>query len=160
MTKSTNIKVIAYPKGELPFQGDDAVKVEIGNAALFKKPLRRYNAVYAPNYPKIEAAYVDIGVGIYRPDAEAVSEPVKAPENSTPVGEVIISNKEAEIEAEAVTEPFVEPAPEESEEKSENWRDLGWNPMRKLAAQFTEDPIKSKDHAIEVLEQAEAEGKI
>lgn len=116
------------------------------------KVLSRYTHVYAPDHPQIEAAYEEKGKGIYRPDGE-VSEPAPTP-TPTP-------------------EPTPEPASEDADDTPDedegddtesdvepHWRDLTWAKMRSLATQYTDEPVKSKDQAIEVLEQAESEGKL
>lgn len=41
--------------------------------------------------------------------------------------------------------------PEVIEDWDDNWRELSWPKLRSLAAQFTNQPVKNKEHAMEVL---------
>ena len=48
----------------------------------------------------------------------------------------------------------------EDVQESKHWSELSWPKMRSLATDFTDEPIKSKEQAKEILEKAESEGKI
>lgn len=129
--------------------------IEWSNPYYYDKPRDKSTAVYAPNHPKIEEAYVKAGKVAWRPEGnikvvtvnEEVLEPVEDP--TTTFGEPDM-------------EPDTRPDPSEVEQPldQKNWRDLSWPKMRSLATDFTDEPVKSKDQAKEILEQAESEGKL
>lgn len=139
MAKRTT--VIAFEAVEF-----DKTKFEVArsNPNFFKHEgvQNRYAQVYAPSYPHIVEAYEAAGKVVYQAPVavqEGVQEAVSTPE--APVEDV---------------EQDVEP----SNEAEADWRDLGWPQLRSKATAFTEDPIKSKQQAIEILEQAEQDGLI
>lgn len=203
---SKNTHVIAYYVGELPFKKSKYLSVARANPKMFRgKVLTKFTAVYAPDYPRIEQAYVDKGISVYRPEGVDVpdySEPevdsfeienegtvvdtsTEAPTGSSKESSKESSKDEADTPTSSseaaqddssatptATTPEATEAPTEAPTASDfiisddpkqdeaNWRDLDWNGLRKEASNFTEEPIRNKAHAIEILEAAEAEGKL
>ena len=146
------------------------------NPAYWKRDGVRatFDAVYAPSYPEIEDAYSKAGKKIYRPSGEDVaqepaeeasSEPSEATESVTE-DDFKVVDTDAQVEAEKASDE-AEKAPQDSSQEApseesveEDWRNLSWPKMRSLATNFTDEPVGSKAKAIEVLEQAESEGKV
>jgi len=124
---------ITYPKMS---------RVSYANPRLWDKKIRPiYDAVYAPDYPHIEAEFERVGVKAWRPEGG-------------------VSNKELQN---SVADTVVQESKESSEDidaLSKEWRNLPWPQMRSKATAFTDEPIKSKEQAKEILEKAESEGKI
>lgn len=111
-------------------------KVHRSNPRLWDGVIKAsHDAVYAPDYPHIEAAYEAAGKVVYRPKGDS------QPKQEKPAEEPVVAEEEE----------IVEETP---------WRELPWPIMRSKATEFTEEPIKNKDMAIEVLEKAEQEGKL
>lgn len=98
---------------------------------------KNFHFIHAPSYPEIVKAYADEGIGQ-------------------------LETGEIKVESEPQPESSPETPETDTEEVSEEkpWRELSWPKMRSKAAEFTEEPIKNKDMAIEVLEKAEQEGKL
>lgn len=132
---ANQIQTIAFlAKGEsMPDFGDE-YKVSFGNRKFFDKPRPKYKAVYSPSFPEVEEAYRKAGAEVLRVDAEpSVEDPAQ--------------------------DNLQEPE-KPSDDVSEDWRNLSWPKMRGLANKFSEEPVKSKAEAVEVLEGAEEEGKL
>jgi len=121
------------------------------------------DSVYAPNHPKIEDVYKESGRVVFRPSEGKTSEkaedkPKKEDEKEAPKDEVYeiqsdgVAFKETEDESS-------EDSPSEASSDETPWRDLSWPKMRSLATNYTDEPIKSKQSAQDVLEKAESEGK-
>lgn len=146
--------------------------VEYENARFWDGRFRQnVPAVYAPSFPKIEEVYRASGRIVYREadygfgeggqeapieqaskgvDEESY-QPTQAPDE--PVDD---TPNEPEQSAEGEQESPTE-APDEPKQ---DWRDLSWPKMRSFAKGFTDEPIKSKDEAIRILECAEGAGEI
>lgn len=115
------------------------VKTTRSNPRLWDGVIKaNHDAVYAPDYPHIEAAYKAAGREVYRPDGVVQDQAEK------PTGEPVES-------ANVIIEEDVQETP---------WRELPWPLMRSKATGFTDEPVKNKDMAIEILERAEDEGKL
>lgn len=140
--------VIFTSREDTPEIPDSIVK-EFSNPRFYDKPRHNADAVYAPNNKNIRDDYAAAGKIVWG-EEESVSEPVQEPVEETPEPEVTVTEEPATESPEEAEEPLTEP----------HWRDLSWPKMRSLAKYFTDEPIKSKDQAIEVLEKAESEGKI
>lgn len=143
--------VVFTSKDESP-EFPKSSKIEWSNPYYYVQPRDKADAVYAPNNSKIEDEYVKAGKVAWRPSKD-VSEAPKEPD----------MEPDTRPDPSAVEAPV--DAPEASEEPGqttgqEDWRDLSWPKMRSLATQFTDEPVKSKDQAREILEQAESEGKL
>ena len=137
------------------------------NPAYWKRDGVRatFDAVYAPSYPEIEDAYSKAGKKIYRPSGEVVAQPVQEPSEATESvteDDFKVVDTDAQAEVEKASDEAEKAPSEASVEESveEDWRNLSWPKMRSLATNFTDEPVGSKAKAIEVLEQAESEGKV
>ena len=148
-------KIVAYDPLE-PIKG---YRIQKSNPAYYNKPRMTFDFVYAPSYPKIEAEFVAAGIPAFRPESaeqpEPIVEPVQAPVEAV---EPVSEPEQPEPQGEPENEP--EAAVEDENEEEGDWRDLSWPKLRSLAAQHSEEPIKSKDQAISVLEEAEKAGKL
>lgn len=97
---------------------------------------KNFHFFYAPNHPEIIVAY----------EAEGMKQLVmETPKVVETVPERPIRDAEQASGQEEVQTP---------------WRDLSWPLMRSKATEFTDEPIKNKEMAVQVLEQAESEGKL
>lgn len=129
-------------------------KIEWANPYYYVQPRNKADAVYAPNNPKIEDEYIRAGKIAWRPEGE--------PEQTVVVDDVPeqVVEENPEVPVSEVSEETVSEVVEEEKSVEGHWSELSWPKMRSLATEFTDEPVKSKDQAKEVLEQAEAEGKI
>ena|SRR5690554_2327471 len=149
-------RIIAYDKLD-PIEG---VIIRKTNPSFYNKPRANFDAVYAPSYPKIEADYKGYGVEVFRPEgveqAKPEEKPVEAPVAYVePVSAPTPSEDTPEEEVSSE-----EPTEAQEEEGQSDWRELSWPQLRSLAAQHSDEPIRSKDQAIETLEEAEQAGKL
>ena len=149
--------------------------IEYENARFWDGKYRQnIQAVYAPNFPKIESVYRESGRTVYRHDGvgDTSKEPslkglIQAIETSPEHGEYL-DVEESSKESQHLEDPFEEGLdqptktfPDFDEKPAQsNWRELSWPKMRSLATNYTEEPIKSKQVAQQVLEDAEASGKL
>lgn len=160
-------KVIAFEPCTFDRTKHEATR---SNPAFWKNDGVRsiFDLVYAPSYPEIEKAYQDAGKGLYRVEGEA-AEQVEASTNvSTEALQEAkedfydsleqvdrdpndVSEKEPVSDAEDVSEGTA---------TEDHWSELSWPKMRSLATTFTDEPVKSKDQAKEILAEAESAGKI
>lgn len=121
----------------------DASRVSYANPSLWDGKMRPLNdAVYAPDFPHIEKAYKDNGKIVWRPEGSVTNDTLEKS-----IADIPVQNSK-------------ESAKDEEEEVETSWRGLPWPQLRSLATQFTDDPVKSKDQAKEILEQAETDGKL
>ena len=177
MTHTKRIAVFADKSEVEQLLPKSAVK-EYGNARFWDgKYQENCDAVYAPDFPKIESVYRDSGRTVYRQkvENEAVLTFEKVP--SEEIAEVVTnlesltvpaSVEESSKESQHLEDPFEEGLdqptktfPDFDEKPAQsNWRELSWPKMRSLATNYTEEPIKSKQVAQQVLEDAEASGKL
>lgn len=124
---------ITYPKMS---------RVSYANPRLWDSKIRPiYDAVYAPDYPHIEEAFAKAGVKAWRPDGGVTNKQLEESIASIPVQD----SKESSEDIDAL---------------AKEWRNLPWPQMRSRATEFTDEPIKSKEQAKEILEKAESEGKL
>ena len=157
MGNGVNKRVIIYSRKSVDITKGKNFSVGYANPVLWSgKVLSRYTHVYAPDYPKIEQAYLDAGKAVYRKEGQEEVVPKKEPQKKEP--EQPVNETSTDTPEESAQEANSDTTEEANDDT--NWRELGWNKLRGLAGEFTEEPIKSKEQAIEVLEQAEAEGKI
>lgn len=97
---------------------------------------------YAPSFKDVESVYEKAGKASY------LAEPRVEVEKEEPVREDMTFSQDvdADVEVEDV--------------KEKHWSQLSWPKMRSKATELTDEPIKSKDQAKEILEKAESEGRI
>ena len=121
-----------------------------------------HDAVYAPDYPEIEKTHEKYGKVIWRPEEETKEETGLQSDERIVVDDVPdVAYDESEEADDSETETNEEEVVDEEEnDEGEDWRNLSWPKMRSLATEFTEEPVKSKAQAQEVLEQAEQDGKL
>lgn len=158
-----------------PVECDASWVVTNSNPRLWKQDgvRSKFNAVFAPSFPEIEEAYAAAGKGIFRegeltfveqPEQEYDGDVSDADLNSPLSEDDFASADVTDINDTSPVSEAKAPAVESEEEvvygDDNAWRDMSWPKMRSLATQFTDEPIKSKEQAQEVLEQAEADGKI
>ena len=135
MNKIRNL-VVWTAKKDSTFVPPKGAKVSYANPRLWKGNVRPiYDSVYAPDYPHIEEAFRKAGKQVYRPD----NTPDPVPQS-----------------VEQVKEDDENPV----DDIGDTWRNLPWPQLRSKATEFTDEPIKSKDQAIEVLEKAEFDGRM
>lgn len=162
--------IVVFTSREDSPEFPESSKIEWSNPQYYAKPRDKADAVYAPNRPKIEDEYVKAGKIAWRPEQRVVVDDV--PKNSEPLGTPV--SGEPDMEPDTRPDPSAVEAPEDASEASgepgqtagqeestePHWSELSWPKMRSLATEFTEDPVKSKDQAKEILEKAESEGKL
>lgn len=148
--------IVVFTSREDSPEFPESSKIEWSNPQYYAKPRDKADAVYAPNRPKIEDEYVKAGKIAWRPEQRVVVDdvPKQTEENiKTPVSEEESSDAVHKEQGQIGQE-------EEKEQVESHWSELSWPKMRSLATEFTEDPVKSKDQAKEILEKAESEGKL
>ena len=135
-------KIIAFQDIKL----DSTWTVTRSNPAYWKRDGVRdiFTHVYAPDFPAIEKAYKAAGKEVFRPEGSVSQKPVETEE------------KVAQKPVNTIEE--VPQKPVETEEGKADWTELGWVEMRSLATKYTDEPVKNKSQAKEVLEQAEKDG--
>lgn len=117
--------------------------------------------IYAPSFPEIEKAYEEAGKKIYRP--KNVEQPTAIPSSDKNDSSDVPVHTDSSIpdsEVEDKSEESVEDQETIVEDVKPDWREMSWIPLRTFAKQFTDEPIKNKEQAIEVCEQAEKEGRL
>ena len=130
-----------------------------------------FDLVHAPSFPEIEKAYKDAGKGVFENPApqEKVKQDAAEPAATTEALEEakeelyndleqVDRNPDDVSEKESVSD--AKEHPQDAPETEDHWSQLSWPKMRSLATEFTDEPVKSKDQAKEVLGQAESEGKL
>ena len=143
MSKIRNI-VVWTAKKDFKLNPPKGAKVSYANPRLWTGKVRpRYDAVYAPDYPHIEEAFRKAGRKIYRPDDNSGGDVQPVVQTSEPV-QVVESEEE----------------PQKVDEVETTWRNLPWPQLRSKACEHTDEPVKSKEQAIEILEKAEFDGNI
>lgn len=159
------IKLIAFEK--LPQKTSNRVKINHSQPNNFNREgVRNFTHVYAPSYPHIEQAYEKAGKSIFRLDEKDVpktpeikreeiivqDEPEQTVSEDFDIGaEVIDTTLGKESEEYASDEPI--PAPSQ-------WRELSWPKLRSLAKHYTEEPVKSKEQAEEIMLEAESANRL
>lgn len=131
------IVLISFEKETLDL--GDGYTVQYGNPRFYKSPRPKYDMVYAPSYPNIEKDYEKLGKKIFR-------------KSSTDTSSESVSTEEVD----AVTEGKEEP----ETQQEVHWSELSWPKMRSLATNFTDEPIKTKEQAQEILSKAEQDGDL
>ena len=98
---------------------------------------------YAPSFKDVSEVYGKAGKQEYgaKPKVEVKKE--------EPVREAMTFSQDIDVDVEVG-----------DVQESKHWSELSWPKMRSLATDFTDEPIKSKEQAKEILAQAESEGKI
>lgn len=145
MAKNIRRIVVFADKKEVDHLLPTAAAKEYGNRRFWDGGFRfNADAVYAPDYPEIEEVYKASGRRVYRPEVQPA--PTTQPVDEKPAGEPVTASEDEDQG--------------EPEDTPMNWRDLSWPKMRSLAKQFTDEPIKSKEQAEEILIAAEGEGKL
>lgn len=148
------IKLIAFEKIDL--KSSNRIKINHSQPKNFNREgVRQFTHVYAPSYPHIEQAYEKAGKSIFRLDEKDIP---KAPE---------IKREEITIQDETISEDFdveaevVDTAPsEESEIPPSQWRELSWPKLRSLAKNYSDEPVKSKEQAEEIMLEAESNNRL
>lgn len=153
------VEVIAYEKLN---NNDPLIRVRHTNPSFFRHEgvRTKFEAVYAPSFPKIEEAYEKQGKVVYRPGEEVIEKPpitLKTEVVNEPPSGLLIEETDNEGNVKE-TVPVVEEAEEEEEET--DWREMKWLELRTFAKQFTDEKIENKEHAQEICEQAEKDGRI
>lgn len=155
--------LVVYDNGApLTFEPPKDVIITRANPQFWNGvPRPLHDAVYAPQHPFIEEAHKKAGKVVWRPEEEAVEAPQEPTGGFKGVGEVVVGEPSKEELQELVDGQKSVPAELAMEESFTNeWRSLSWPKMRSMATEYTEEPIKSKAQAQEVLEQAEKDGKL
>ena len=157
--KKINTLVIWKTDKNLGFDIPEEIKVTWSNPKFWNGvPRPIHDAVYAPDYPEIERVHEEHGKVIWRPD-ETVEEKGDVQSDERIVVDDV-PNMDNPHAVEIVAAEEVNQEEIEAPIDQYNWRELSWPKLRSLATEFTEDPIKSKAQATEVLEQAERDGKL
>lgn len=153
------VEVIAYEKLN---NNDPLIRVRHTNPSFFRHEgvRTKFEAVYAPSFPKIEEAYEKQGKVVYRPGEEVIIEKppitLKTEVVNEPPSGLLIEETDNEGNVKE-TVPVVEEA---EEEEQTDWREMKWLELRTFAKQFTDEKIENKEHAQEICEQAEKDGRI
>ena len=140
------------------------IKVSYANPRFWNGvPRPIHDAIYAPEHPDIEKAHKDAGKVVWRPEGEAEPVVTSAVETSLESSQEPVEAVEEDVVEESTSFVSTERdsnAEDPAEASEPHWSELSWPKMRSLATKFTEDPVKSKDQARDILLDAEAEGKI
>lgn len=129
--------VIVFEDGLDANQYEKRDEVRRFNPALWDgRVMNRATHIYAPSHPKIESLYEKAGKKVLGRKREAI----------------VVAEDESE-------DSFGEEAPIQQETNAD-FRTLTWPKQRSLATKFTDEPVKSKEDAIAILEKAEADGKL
>lgn len=108
------------------------VRVSYANASKWDNKIRPiYDAVYAPEYPHIEEAFVQAGKQVYRPNGDTSSNPEPALPNDVSDDEVVDSSEDYKVDIDK----------------------MSWQQLRSQAAKISDEPIMSKAQAKEVLKK-------
>ncbi len=130
----------------------------------------RFTHVYAPSFPAIETAYEKAGKKIFRPENNEsdIKEDIKDSttssstpnDNSAPMESIKNSDVQEHNEEEVVDNSPVTEDDFTVEDTKPNWREMKWLELRTFAKQYTDEVIKNKEHAWEILEELESQGKL
>lgn len=153
-----NILVLLTRYEQSTFIPPENMKVTYSVPQQWKGDVRHnIDAIYAPSFPNIEDVYKQAGREVYRPEVTVhtrTSHPTKT-------GEQI--DQENDPSEPKVSQSYTMTQEDDGETKIddvEHWSELSWPKMRSRATAFTDEPIKSKEQAKEILAKAESEGKI
>jgi len=154
-------RLISFEKGKLDL-GDKYI-VQYGKASFYEKPRPKFDLVYAPSHPKIEADYEKIGKKVYRPSQEDVNpDPITDDQPVSPpsVSEDVQDSQEAVDESPVTLDDFISEDVVKEDDENVHFSELKWPKLRSLAASFSDEPVMSKEQAKEILAKAEADGKL
>lgn len=105
----------------------------------------RATHIFSPHSKEIEDVYAKAGKRVVRKQEEPKPEP-----KVETTREGMTSSQDTGVDVEV----------EDVQEEKKHWSELSWPKMRSKATEFTDEPIKSKEQAKEILEKAESEGKL
>ena len=141
--------IILFEPNDYPFEENGFKKPTKTNPKYWEGDVRRtFDYVYAPSFPKIEAAYVAAGIKVF--GAEDRPQPVKE--------EVVLEDTVEEDQESVTKEDFIPEVSEPKPAKNPDWRDLPAAQLKEIAQGRVEEEVTTKKRAIEILEGLGYEG--
>ncbi|AHX01195.1 hypothetical protein M316_0130 [Nitrincola phage 1M3-16] len=143
--------IILFEPNDFPFEDNGFKKPTKTNPKYWEGDVRRtFDYVYAPSFPKIEAAYAAAGIKVFG-----------AEDRPHPVKEEVVLEDTVEDNSESVTkEDFIPEVSEplQASDKNPNWRNLPAAQLKEIAQGRVEEEVTTKKRAIEILEGLDYEG--